>query len=205
MKILKQIFCCFMMTMILSGCGQTSDPEPTPAPTEPPTESPVPEVTETPAPTVVPEPELLAAAKTELLDKTNERVHNILLAIKQINGLTLEPGESFSFNSVVGERTAARGYEKASVLINHEKKQDYGGGVCQVSSTLFQAARSAGLEVIERHSHQKDVGYAHQGDDAAVDYGNKDLRFKNSLGSTIEISLSAGGGMVYAEIYKLPE
>ncbi len=178
------------------------EPTPTTSATQQPepTEVPMPEET----PITTPEPILLGSAQTELLDQTESRMHNISLAIDSLNGFELKPSESFSFNNVVGERTSERGYEKATVIIQLEKKQDYGGGVCQVSTTLYQAAKEACLSVTERHSHQKDVGYAVQGEDAAVDYGNKDLKFVNNTDSVLRFHLYVFQGVVGAEIYALP-
>lgn len=154
------------------------------------------------APTQQPQPVVIGRAETVLLDRAENRLHNISLCIDAVNGCTLAPGESFSFNKRVGERSAKRGYRKAAVILHGEKVQDYGGGVCQVSSTLFQAVREAGLVVKERHNHQKDVGYAKPGDDAAVDYGTKDLRFQNSCEFPIEIRLMMQEGTVIAEVYR---
>ncbi len=195
---------CLFLVILLAGCTKKEQPVPKVTPTldasESPSQTPVP--TSTPTPT--PSPVLLGSAQTEILDFQDSRIHNIELSIGQINGYTLAPGQSFSFNRVVGPRTADKGYQKATVLMHGEKTQDYGGGVCQVSSTLFQAARAAGLTVTQRHSHQKDVGYAHPGDDAAVDYGNKDMCFTNNTGVNIKIEATVGGGVVRAEIYQLP-
>lgn len=155
-------------------------------------------------PTPAPEPVVLGSAQTKILDFQESRIHNIKLSIQKINGYILEPGQSFSFNKVVGPRTADRGYQKATVLMHGEKVQDYGGGVCQVSTTLFQAVRTAGLTVTERHSHQKDVGYAHQGNDAAVDYGNKDMSFTNNTEKNLKIEMSVGNGVVSAAVYQTP-
>lgn len=207
---MKKIFCCLVLLLFVSGCGMiqkeeekaTEEPTPTASATQQPetTEVPTPE----PTPIATPEPVLLGSAQTELLDQTESRIHNISLAIGSLNGFELEPKEAFSFNKVVGERTPERGYEKATVIIQLEKRQDYGGGVCQVSSTLYQAAAEAGLSITERHSHQKDVGYAHQGEDAAVDYGNKDLQFVNNTDSVLRFNLYIAQGEVGAEIYQLP-
>ena len=194
---MKKLLFCLSFLLLLSGCSSKESeleerklPTPTPAPS--------------PIATSEPQPILLGMSETTLLDKDENRLHNISLAIKKINGLVLADGDSFSFNNVVGERTEKRGYRKATVLMHGDKVQDYGGGVCQVSSTLFQAAKGAGLTVTERHSHQKDVGYAHQGNDAAVDYGNKDLKLVNKLGASVRIGMTLTENVVRAEVYKLP-
>ncbi len=196
MKKIPFVTVCLLVLMLFVSCnGKKDNMESRPAETPAPSQSPM--ATEEPKRT------LLGKAETEILDGEENRIHNISLAISAIDGFTLEPGETFSFNDTVGPRTSERGYKEASVIIQMEKRRDFGGGVCQVSSTLFQAARSAGFEVFERHSHQKDVGYAHQGDDAAVDYGAKDLRFQNTTEGTVAVSMSVTDGFVVAEIYDL--
>lgn len=163
-------------------------------------ELPAPEQPAEPEPAPEPEAVMLGSAQTTILDFQESRIHNIKLCIQKINGYTLAPGKSFSFNNVVGPRTADQGYQKATVLMHGEKTQDFGGGVCQASTTLYQAARAAGLTVTERHSHQKDVGYAHPGDDAAVDYGNKDMCFINNKSTSIVIEAAVGNGVVSASV-----
>ncbi len=185
----------------------TQTASPTPVPTPEPTQESTPAPTQepTPAPTKKPKPkqELLGKSSTKLLDKSETRLHNIHIAISEINGYTLAPGETFSFNSVVGKRNEAKGYEKATVIVEGEKEKDYGGGVCQVSSTIFQAAQKAGLKIVERHNHQKDVGYAEKGEDAAVNYGTLDFKFYNNTNRKIKIAVSSGKNYVTAEIYKI--
>ena len=204
MKYIKLFFFIFLLFILIAGWNIQKEKEAVPVPIESSEPEPTEEAETTPIPAKAPEPVLLGSAKTEILDWADTRLHNIKLSIQKINGYTLAPGAEFSFNRIVGERTAERGYQKATVLIKEEKVQDYGGGVCQVSSTLFQAARKANLSVTERHSHQKDVGYAHQGDDAAVDYGNKDMRFVNNREKSVKILMSVGNGVVTAEIYEIP-
>ncbi len=187
------IIVCLISLLVIAGCEKTDENRVTV-----PREMPMPSVS--PMPKEVPEDKLLATCETEILDGEENRIHNISLAIGELDGYVVSPGETFSFNDVVGERTKERGYREASVIIHNEKKRDFGGGVCQVSSTLFQAVREADLTVLERHDHQKDVGYAHQGDDAAVDYGSKDFCFRNQTEYPIQIFMSVGDGIVRAEI-----
>ncbi len=190
MKKIIQFLTVLVVVLCLGGCvGQTKNHES--------------QNRRQPAQVEAPEPVLIGAAETMILDKSESRMHNIALCVRTLNGSTLEPGETFSFNKRVGERTEKRGYRKATVLIQGEKVQDYGGGVCQVSSTIYQAVRAAGLSVTERHSHQKDVGYAQPGDDAAVDYGNMDLQFINSSEFKVKISLQILEKSVKAEVYRL--
>ncbi|HHW91590.1 MAG TPA: vanomycin resistance protein VanB [Firmicutes bacterium] len=124
---------------------------------------------------------LVGGGKTEIVDDRLERVHNIQLATQLVNGMVLAPGEEFSFNGIVGIPTEARGFQKAPVIDDSgEFSQSVGGGICQVSSTLYQAASAAGLEIVERHGHSQPVDYTPPGTDATVVPGEKDLRFCNS-------------------------
>ena len=131
------------------------------------------------------------------------RVTNLKLAAEAISGVTLAPGDTFSYNETVGPTTQARGYQKAEIIVKGQKKQGYGGGVCQVSSTLFNAAEKAGLEILERHPHSKQVPYVEKGKDAATSYGGIDLKFKNTLGYPVKVSASVMGSHVYVDIYKV--
>ena len=124
------------------------------------------------------------------------RSKNVVLASELINGTILLPGDEFSYNDVVGERTAARGFATAAVYMDGESVDGIGGGICQVSSTLYCAVLYADLEVTERVNHQLTVGYVPLGQDATVDYGNIDFRFRNNTNYPVKISVSAGGGTV---------
>lgn len=147
-------------------------------------------------------PILLGEAQTDILDAEEDRVHNIKLAADTLNGFGLASGEVFSFNEVLGDRTKEKGYRDAAVIVKGEKEEGCGGGVCQVSTTLYQAANSAGMTIIERNSHQKEVPYAGQGEDAAVNYGSLDLRFKNNLDFDVRFEVYIENEMVIAKIYK---
>ncbi len=193
---------CFFVFFI-SGCGKNPlAPSPSPSPT-----AQLPEITEEPSPTETPTPEpvLLGKATTKLLDKSEGRLKNINLAVKAVNGYLLKPGAVFSFNGVVGKRTPERGYQDATVLVKGEKKQDCGGGVCQVSTTIYQAANRAGLTILERHNHGKDVGYAPQGSDAAVNYGSLDMRFKNNTDRNVKIHVTVETNQISVMVYQLTE
>ena len=130
---------------------------------------------------------LIATYTTDASTSSSARLHNIRLALSTINGTCLEPGEVFSFNSVVGERTKAAGYRPAPAYSRMETVMEYGGGICQVSSTLYAAVEKAGLEIVERHSHSLKVTYIPKGMDATVDWGNKDFKFANNTGEAIYI------------------
>lgn len=124
------------------------------------------------------------------------RSSNIYLASGTIDGTILMPGESFSYNGVVGKRTPEAGYKMANVYINNEIDQDYGGGICQVSSTLYCAVLYANLEVNERVNHQIAVSYVPLGQDATVDWGNIDFRFTNNTGYPLKIVSNAAGSSI---------
>ena len=130
-----------------------------------------------------------------------ERANNIIIATKSINGTILMPGEVFSFNGVVGERTADKGYEAAPVIIDNKLESGLGGGVCQVSTTLYNAVYNSGLTSLERTHHTLPVHYAAEGMDATVDYGNIDYKFKNTLSYPIYIEAYTTSGNINFNLY----
>jgi len=129
-----------------------------------------------------------------------ERYTNISLAVAGINNTVVWPSEVFSFNDVVGPRTPERGYLPAPVILMGASNFDYGGGVCQVASTLYNAVLEAGLEIVERHPHSKRVSYVPAGKDATVDYGNLDLKFANNSQGPIIIKSGLTKGKVWVQI-----
>jgi len=129
--------------------------------------------------------EKVAEYSTKFNKAQKGRTKNIQLAAEQINGLILLPGDVFSFNQVVGERTRDKGYQEAPVFINNQTVSDIGGGVCQVSSTLYNLALLMNLEIIERTNHSLPVSYVPLGRDATVNYGTIDLKFKNNTNSNL--------------------
>ncbi|MCL6449334.1 MAG: VanW family protein [Armatimonadetes bacterium] len=137
----------------------------------------------------------LAAVKDELAvyattfnPADRNRTQNLMLAAREIDGIILKPGEEFSFNQTVGERLTEKGYREAPVFVSGRVATDIGGGVCQVSSTLYNAVLLAGLTVTERKNHSRPVGYVPPGLDATVSYGSIDLKFKNTTGKPILIT-----------------
>ncbi|GAA0180279.1 VanW family protein [Clostridium sediminicola] len=117
---------------------------------------------------------------TSFVNSSYNRGTNIVLATEAINGTVLMPEEIFSFNETVGARTDAKGYKRAHIILNGKYVDGLGGGICQVSSTLYNAALLAGLEIIERHHHTYPSNYVPIGQDATVDYGNLDIKFRNN-------------------------
>lgn len=121
---------------------------------------------------------------------TDDRNNNIRRAFELINGYRLEPGKTFSFNNVVGERTQENGFFPAIEYVYGEHVEGYGGGVCQASTTLYQAAICAGLQILKREPHSDKVSYTDLGKDATVYWFGKrriDLTFRNNTDSTIYI------------------
>jgi vancomycin resistance protein YoaR len=119
---------------------------------------------------------------TNFSSSSENRVNNINVASKALNGVTVMPKGSFSFNKLVGERTEKRGYQAATVIVGDKLESGLGGGVCQVSTTLHNAVVRAGIVPTERDHHNIPVSYVGLGMDATVDYGNIDYKFKNTLG-----------------------
>lgn len=188
-----------ILFVFLTGCTKNEKEAPAP---EPPPESDsqpqkVPEKQEQPAESVI------GSFETPINDRSQGRKENIALCVKTINGTTIDPGKTFSFNAAAGPRTEERGYKKAKVMVDGEYIMDFGGGVCQVSTTLYNAAAAAGLEVTERHSHQKPVSYVNEGQDAAVNYNDLDLKFVNNSGGVIRLDITQDGKKISANIVKI--
>lgn len=147
----------------------------------------------------------LGSSTTRILDQTPSRVHNIRLASGIINNAVLEPGYEFSFNRRLGEPTADRGFLPATVFAEGGRlEQETGGGVCQVSSTLYSAALAARLTITERHPHSRPVAYIPQGQDATT-YTDKDLRFINSTGRRVILRSRLKENSLSVDIMGLPE
>lgn len=130
-----------------------------------------------------------------------ERVNNVQLAAQAIDGLVLPPGGEFSFNDIVGKRDPERGYLPALVFIGNRIVTDDGGGICQDSTTLFQAAKQARLEIVERHSHSMPVSYVPVGEDATVAYGVLDFRFRNNTDGYLLVSATTGKDWLRVRIF----
>lgn len=125
------------------------------------------------------------------------RTHNLELAAEAIDGFILKPGATFSFNEVVGERTAEKGYGEAGVYVGGKTENQLGGGVCQVASTLFYCTIKANLEVVERAEHQFTPSYIPWGMDATVYWGYLDYKFRNNTAFPIRIDASVSDGYVH--------
>lgn len=142
---------------------------------------------------------------TSMSGSSENRMSNIALALRKINGTKLNPGEVFSFNQVVGNRTAKAGFKPAPVIMPDKSMQDgIGGGICQASSTLFNAAALAGLEIVERYHHSFPVAYLDPGLDATVAWGGADLKFRNNRNTPVFIRAYRSGTKACVEIYGEP-
>lgn len=130
---------------------------------------------------------VLGSYQTTFNSGATSRTHNIAIASDKINGTLIKSGKQFSFNTVVGERTAEAGYDDAPVFVNGKLEPGIGGGICQVSSTLFNAALLSGMKIEERTPHFEPVGYIPAGRDATVAYGYLDFCFKNPYKQSIYV------------------
>ena len=133
--------------------------------------------------------------------RNKNRSTNIELAVQAINNHVVFPGETFSFNRVVGKRTVEKGYEKAKVIVKGEYAEDIGGGICQVSSTLFNAVDSAGLKIVQRFSHSRHVSYIPPGRDATVSWYGPDFEFRNIYNQPIIIQARTMGNLLDIKLF----
>ena len=143
---------------------------------------------------------------TTIYDAGNKnRSHNIELAAKTINGTILMPGETFSYNGVLGNTNKEKGYKLGTAYVGGKVVESYGGGICQVSSTLYNSVLYANLEIVERYNHSYVVNYVPAGRDATVSYGGKDFKFKNTRSYPIKIVATAKNGVVSISINGIKE
>lgn len=148
----------------------------------------------------------LARAETDFSGSSASRVHNIKTAAAKYNGFIIEPDATFSFNDTIGPIDASTGYEFALVIKNGKTIPEYGGGVCQVSTTLFQAAAKAGLEIIKRFPHAYPVRYyGVPGFDATIYPGGPDLAFRNDTGTAILIQMQVVNTKLIVDLFGAPD
>lgn len=150
-------------------------------------------------------PDLLASFSTKYASSNKNRTTNLRLAANKINGYVLLPDEIFSYNGVVGERTIAAGYKEAAIYENGQVVDGLGGGICQISTTLYNATLFANLEMVELYNHQFVPSYVTAGRDATVVYGVKDFKFKNSRKYAIKITCSVENGIANFKIWGVKE
>ena len=144
-------------------------------------------------------PNILSEFSTRYVNNPN-RTTNLRIAANKINGTVLMPGEVFSYNKTVGERTISAGYKDAAMYVNGETVDGLGGGICQVTSTLYEATLYANLEIVERANHQFVTSYLGPGLDATVVWGLTDFQFKNNRNYPIKIICSVENGSCYFQI-----
>lgn len=150
-----------------------------------------------------PFPDLLSQFSTSFTSSGYNRSNNIILSSAKLNGLVLMPGEEFSYNQAVGQRTRAAGFREAGAYSNGKVVQEVGGGICQVSSTLYNAVLYANLEIVERTNHYFNPGYVKAGLDATVSWGGPDFRFRNNRNYPIRIVTDTSGKKLKVYIYGL--
>lgn len=148
-------------------------------------------------------PNLLSQYSTSYSTRNQKRTTNLRLAANKINGTVLMPGETFSYNKVVGERTIAAGYQEAPIYVSGKVVDGLGGGICQITTTLYNAVVYANLDIVERSNHQFVPSYAPASRDATVVYGSIDFKFKNNRDYPIKIVCSVQNGIANFQIYGL--
>jgi len=134
--------------------------------------------------------------ETEYDVRLANRTTNLEVAARTVDGFEIEPSGVFSFNELVGLATEEKGYKKAKIFYKGEEVDGLGGGICQLSSAIFNSAELGGLEIVERHPHSMRVWYVPEGRDAATAYGGMDLKFKNTLDVPIRISAQMADGVL---------
>ena len=150
-------------------------------------------------------PDLLGVCKTNYAASNKNRTTNLILAAGKINGTVLLPGEEFSYNGVVGKRTVEAGYKNAATYSNGQVVDDIGGGICQISSTLYDAAVFANMDITVRRNHQFVTSYLPAGKDATVVWGSQDFKFKNSRKYPVRITATVSGGVATVQIWGVKE
>ncbi|KFN14950.1 vanW like family protein [Bacillus pseudomycoides] len=147
--------------------------------------------------------EVIGKYVADIVGTANGKIENIRLSANTINGVILGKGDRFSFNALIGDTTPDKGYQLGKEIVAGKLVDGYGGGVCQTSSTLYNAADQAGLKMIERYSHSKPVGYVPIGRDATIAYPYFDLVFENTNNVLVQIFMKVEGNRLTAEIHRL--
>lgn len=145
--------------------------------------------------------ERLSTFTTRFPAYKRNRTSNLKLATERLRGALIMPGETFSFNQKVGERTRATGYLVAAIFVNNEVVPGIGGGVCQVSTTLYNALRKGDFKIVERHKHSLPVTYVAPGRDATVSYPYRDLKFLNNTPNPVYVDGWVSGNTLTVELW----
>jgi vancomycin resistance protein YoaR len=147
----------------------------------------------------------VVSSYTTIYSGDANRVHNVQLVANLIDNTLIAPGRTFSFNGTTGERNAAKGFLEAPVIINGELQTGLGGGVCQVSTTVFNTAYEAGLNVTARTNHALYISHYPQGRDATVNYPDTDLKFVNDTGHWLLLRTFVGSSSLTVNLYGSPQ
>lgn len=150
-------------------------------------------------------PQMLGTFSTTYNTSNQNRITNLELASEKIDGTIILPGETFSYNQVVGERTIEKGYKEAAVYAGGKVVDGIGGGICQLSSTLYNSVLYANLEITSRSNHRFLTSYVTAGRDATVSWGTIDFCFKNTRSYPIKITSEVKNGVVTTSIYGIKE
>ncbi len=150
-------------------------------------------------------PDLLSTCTTPYVVSKVGRTNNLKLASSKIDGYVLMPGETFSYNEVVGPRTVEAGFQTAGVYSGGKEVEGLGGGICQISSTLYNIVIKSNLEIVQRENHVFLPGYLPAGQDATVVWGAIDFKFKNTRNYPVKILSTVNGGYVTMKMYGLKE
>jgi len=145
--------------------------------------------------------ERISTFTTDYSPSNLPRVNNIHTLADALDGTLLAPGETFSFNGTIGERTAAKGYQEAPAIVNGELVPQLGGGICQVGTTIFNTVFFSGLPVVERHNHSQYISHYPKGRDATVSWGGPDFKFKNDTENWILIATGYTNSTVTISLY----
>lgn len=154
---------------------------------------------------VVPAEQVLLSSQSSLCTDSSARRNNLTLACEAIDGMVLQPGEEFSFNAAVGERTETKGYLAAGTYADDAATSEVGGGIGQVASMLYCASLKLDLEQLERAGNTYAVSYVPLGFDAAVYWNVTDYRFRNSLSTAIEIRAEVVGEEIIVALWGQPK
>lgn len=149
--------------------------------------------------------DVIATYTTKYNQSEIDRTHNLSLAAEKVNGTVLAPGQEFSYNNIVGERTVAKGYRNAKVFENGRVVDGLAGGICQVSTTIYNAALYGNMDIVERSNHSFPVSYAPMGQDATVVMDVLDFRFKNPYDNPVKITCTVSGGKCTTTILGIKE
>lgn len=146
----------------------------------------------------------ISSFTTPIVDDNENRITNIKITCSRISGTMVKSGEEFSFCKTVGQPNAKDGYKEAHAFVDGELTNAIGGGNCQVSTTIYNAAKKIdGVKITERHEHGKEVGYIEMGKDATVAYDYLDLKFENNNNFDLKLKAYIKNNKVCVDIYKI--